>query len=103
MFDVAPEPAQPPADDVLRRRGAWTSERGRGEECREIDAGVDRELQAAPAARVHFHQIRRPRAVVDLELDHRGSLPRCVAQQRFTSLGQVAIECRALREYHLAT
>ena len=71
--------------------GPRPPERRLDEEGREVDAGVDRELQRAPEPPVDLHQVGRAGARVPLELDHGGAAPAEALEQPLRVRAQVGL------------
>src|SRR5690606_28405722 len=66
VVDVAPAPAEAVPGAIDRWRAGRRARRGADEERREVDAGVDGELERAPETRVHLHEVREAGPGVDL-------------------------------------
>ena len=99
VIEIAEQPAALDADLVYgRRHRRPLSERELTAQDREVHAGVDRELQRAPEAAVHFHQERIvPVSLILLELHHRDAVPAERPQQAHRVDRAAGIERRHFR------
>src|SRR5437773_4514267 len=75
MVNIAPEPPAPDALSVASDSRHRLAERTRGEQHREVHAGIDRELEGAPQPPVHLHEDVAAGVGVALAFHHGHSLP----------------------------
>src|SRR5207237_10384626 len=94
----ADEPALPHSDPVPLDRIRREPGRQLVRQPREINAGIDGELERAPEARIDLHQVRAS-VGADFELDHGGPVPSDMIEDPARELTQVGIELDALAQH----
>src|SRR5437879_4665639 len=98
MIQIPEEPQVPDADRIALDRLHGLAERHAIEQPREIDPGVDRELQRPPEAAVYLDEVRRPRRG-HLELRHRDAVPAHRIQEPLADLAEEWIDAHALAQH----
>src|SRR5258708_3580129 len=96
MVHVPPEPAASDTDAVATRLRHSLSCSTPDQECREVDPGVDGQLQRTPESPIDLHDDLPTRPSFPLTLDHRDALPVERVEQAQTGTGEALVERDAL-------
>src|SRR5256886_6102495 len=96
MVHVSPEPAAANAHAVVSAFGHTLPRRAADEQRREVDPGVDGQLQRPPESPVHLHDHLPARLRLAFTLDHGAALPVECVEQAQSGAGQALVERDAL-------